>query len=95
MKALIQMRQKGQVTLPSLIRKELGLKAGDYFELEFQDSMIVLKPCKLIPQDIPKDEAWYWTEGWQEKERRAQRDIQEGRVKSFDNVDDFIKDLKE
>ncbi|MBM3241458.1 AbrB/MazE/SpoVT family DNA-binding domain-containing protein [Candidatus Poribacteria bacterium] len=88
------MREKGQLTLPSLFRKALGLKAGDYFEVNFQDNVIVLKPCKPMPKDIPADEAWYWTEEWQEKEHRARRDIHEGRVKSFDNIDDFIKDLR-
>jgi len=92
---VIQMCSRGQITLPSNLRKTLGLKAGDYFEVDVQDSVLVLKPCKSIPKNIPKDEVWYWTETWQLKERRAQEDIKKGRLKSFDNVDDFIKDLNE
>ena len=95
MKALIQMRSRGQITLPGNLRKILGLEAGDYFEVDVQDSALVLKPCKSIPKNIPEDEAWYWTETWQLKERRAQEDIKRGRLKSFDNADDFIKDLNE
>jgi len=42
---------------------------------------------------IDKDQAWWWTEEWQKKEREAERDIKEGKVKRFTNVEGLIKDL--
>ena len=42
---------------------------------------------------IDPDQAWWWTEEWQKKEREAEKDVKEGKVKKFSNVEDFIKDL--
>ncbi|NUO79088.1 AbrB/MazE/SpoVT family DNA-binding domain-containing protein [candidate division KSB1 bacterium] len=44
---------------------------------------------------IDPDQRWWWTEEWQKGERRAQRDIDEGRVsKTYDNVDEALRELK-
>jgi len=42
---------------------------------------------------IDPDQAWWWTEEWQKKEREAEKDIKEGKVKEFSKVEDLIKDL--
>jgi len=42
---------------------------------------------------IDPDQAWWWTEEWQKKEREAEKDVKEGKVKKFANVEDLIKDL--
>ena len=42
---------------------------------------------------IDSDQAWWWHEDWQKDERRADKDLAEGRYKKFDNVDDLIKEL--
>jgi len=34
---LIQVREKAQITIPSKIRKELGIKKGDYLEIAKED----------------------------------------------------------
>ncbi len=44
---------------------------------------------------IDEEQRWWWTEAWQKGERRAQRDIDEGRVsKAYDNVDEALRELK-
>lgn len=43
------------------------------------------------PQD--PDQAWFWTEEWQEKEREADEDIAAGRVEHFDSDDAFLAAL--
>ena len=40
-----------------------------------------------------KSQAYFWTRRWQEGEREADEDIKAGRVKTFDSVDELIKDL--
>jgi hypothetical protein len=40
------------------------------------------------------DQAWYWTEEWQHKEREADEDIAAGRVTSYSSGDDFLAALK-
>ncbi|GAI76330.1 unnamed protein product [marine sediment metagenome] len=42
---------------------------------------------------IDPDQAWWWTEEWQKKEREAEKDVKEGKVKKFANVEDLIKSL--
>lgn len=49
----------------------------------------VLVPKKLVD----KDQAYFWTKRWQENELEANEDIEAGRVKTFDSVEELIKDL--
>jgi hypothetical protein len=46
-------------------------------------------PKKLVD----KNQAYFWTKKWQEGEKEAAEDIKAGRVKTFDSIDKFIKDL--
>jgi len=43
---------------------------------------------------IPADQAWFWTEEWQEGERKAEADIKEGRVKRFHTGDESLGYLR-
>ncbi|MFF3438383.1 hypothetical protein [Streptosporangium sp. NPDC002721] len=42
---------------------------------------------------VPADEAWYWTSGWQSAESEADTDVQEGRVRTFDSMDDMLAEI--
>jgi len=46
--SLVQVREKAQITIPSKIRKALGIKKGDYLQAEVEDNKIVLVPKVLI-----------------------------------------------
>ena len=46
-------------------------------------------------QTIPPNQAWFWTEHWQQMEREAQAEIKSGDVLSFDNVQDALKYLSD
>jgi len=48
-------------------------------------------PKKLVD----KSQAYFWTKKWQEGERAAAEDIKAGRVKTFESVDELIKDLEQ
>lgn len=44
---------------------------------------------------IDPDQRWWWTEEWQKGERKAQRDIDAGRVsKVYDDIDEALQALK-
>ncbi len=60
-------------------------------EIDVEDERAVLMPKKLVD----KSQAYFWTKRWQEGEREADEDIKAGRVKTFDSVDDLIKDLEQ
>ena len=46
-------------------------------------------PKKLVD----KSQAYFWTKRWQKGEKEAAEDIKAGRVKTFESVDELIKDL--
>lgn len=39
------------------------------------------------------EQAYFWTQEWQEKERAADLDIAKGRVRTFDTIEDMIEFL--
>ncbi|SDJ16900.1 AbrB/MazE/SpoVT family DNA-binding domain-containing protein [Natribacillus halophilus] len=86
----IRFKRRSQVTIPKEFVDALNLHEGDRLECRLENGRIVIVPTV----EIPKDQAWFWTEEWQEEEREAEEDIKAGRVKTFDNVDDLIADLE-
>ena len=73
---LVKVTSKRQITIPSALSKELGIKGGDHVEITRRGSRLVLKPVAVVD----KDDAWFYTPEWQAKEREADRDIAEGRL---------------
>lgn len=43
---LVQVRKGSQITIPSKIRKAMGIKEGDMLEVDVKDSEIFLKPMR-------------------------------------------------
>ena len=89
MPAYSKVTRHGQITLPASVRKELDIEEGDLVEIEVVGERATLMPKKLVD----KGQAYFWTKRWQEGEREADEDIRDGRVKTFDSVDELIKDL--
>jgi antitoxin MazE len=87
--ALTKVTRNGQLTLPASLRRAVNIEVGDYIEVSVQGDGLLLTPKKLID----KSQAYFWTEEWQEKERRADEDEKAGRVESFESVEDLIADL--
>lgn len=86
----VRMGAKNQVTIPHRISKALHLKKGDHMLVRMVGKTVELVPATIIPMD----QRWFWTPEWQTKEREADEDIAQGRVKEFASVDELIKDLK-
>ncbi len=76
MATTVKVRSKHSVTIPVEVRKEVRLDVGDRVEVTAQDGQIIIRP--II--EVPRDQAWYWTKEWQERERRADDDIAAGRI---------------
>ena len=79
-----------RITIPSYIVKELRLKKGDHMLMRVVGRRLELVSASLIP----KDQLWFWTPEWQQKEREADEDIARGRIKESASVDELLKDLK-
>lgn len=44
---------------------------------------------------IDPEQAWFWTQKWQEREREADEDLAAGRVTRFESDQDFLAELDE
>ena len=86
MSEFIQVRKKAQLTLPLSVRQKLGIEAGDFMDVQVRDGEIVLKVKKLVD----KEQAWFWTNRWQQGEKEAEEDIRTGRVHSFADADKAV-----
>ena len=42
---------------------------------------------------IDKEQDYFWTEVWQEKVKISLKDLEEGRIKSHNSMDDLIQEL--
>lgn len=87
---MTRLRARGQITLPDTIRKQARLSAGDLLEADLTEEGILLRPRKLIDPG----QAWFWTSGWQAKEREADQDLEAGRMETFRSGDALVRGLK-
>lgn len=53
------------------------------------------KPPKGMPLFIPRSQAYFWTPEWQAGEREAQREIDAGLARRFENVEDALRWLRD
>ena len=83
---LVQLRSKSQLTLPSFVRKTLGLDEGDLLDVTVRDGEIVLRPKRLIDSA----QAWFWSQRWQKGEKQAEEDISGGATHAFADADTAI-----
>ncbi len=57
MKTIVTMTDRGRITLPANVRKELNLEGETPFELETTGEQITLRPAVIIP----REDAWAYT----------------------------------
>lgn len=85
----VVVQQRGLVRLGEA-RRILGVKDGDTLHMLIENGRIVLVPVDLVP----KSERYLQSSAWAEGLRAAVDDVRAGRVKTFDHVDDLMKDLR-
>lgn len=86
---IIEIKKKSQVTIPSKILKKLNLHVGDLLEVEEKDGKIILTPVVTVP----KDQAWFYTEKWQREEEIVDKEIQEGKLKVANSLEELYNHL--
>ena len=84
-------RAKGQITIPSEIRKAAHLEEGDPVEVEIVEGGILLRPQKVIDAT----QAWFWQPGWQAGEREAAADLAAGHSRVLESSAAFLASLEE
>lgn len=84
-------RGKGQITIPSDIRKAAHLEEGDPVEVEVVAEGILIRPHKVIDAT----QAWFWTPAWQAGEREASEQLARGEGRVFLSDEEFLAALDE
>ena len=82
---------KRQVSIPKRIMEALDLKPGDEVEFQVEGDKARIVPITTIK--IPRDQTWFWTPEWQEKEKEADLELASGQYEDFDSMEDLLKDL--
>lgn len=82
---------RGVVALPAELRRRYHLdEPGAQVEfVERADGVIELHPAIAVSAD----QAWFWEQRWQQREREVDDHVAAGRVISHDSVDEFIGHL--
>lgn len=87
----MKISSKRQISIPKKVMTALKLEPGDEVEFEMKGKKAVLVPIRTIK--IPRDQAWYWTQEWQAKEKEADQDLSSRRFREFGTLEDLLKDL--
>lgn len=86
----VTVQSRGVIAIPTAIRRHFGLdQAGAQVEVIEREGEIVLRPHIAVPAD----QAWFWTERWQQLEREADEAIAAGHVAGVEDVDELLADL--
>jgi AbrB family looped-hinge helix DNA binding protein len=88
---LTQLRGRSQITIPKNIIETLGLKENDNLNIEIENGRIVINPVVVIP----KGQAWFWADDWQQSEKAVDEDIKAGKIKTANSIDDLMKSLND
>ena len=91
---LIKITKNYQITLPAKLRKKFSIKEGDYLEADVKSGAFIFKPKKIVDDEHDPEQAWFWTKEWQKKEKEVDEYIKKGKVKTFNTMNDLIKELK-
>lgn len=87
----MRISSKRQIAIPMHVMTAPNLKPGDEIDIRIEDGAARLLPITTIK--VPRDQAWFWTKEWQEKERQADEDIAAGNFRDFENLDALMKEL--
>ncbi|GAB6986622.1 hypothetical protein [Nocardioides pyridinolyticus] len=87
----VGVQRRGVIALPADLRQRLHLdEPGAQLEItERSDGVVELRPA--LP--VPADQAWFWTEQWQKREREVDAHVAAGRVLVHETGEDFFAHL--
>jgi len=80
---------KRQIAIPKEVCEKLHIREGDQLILEIKEGRLVLEPSF----NVPRSQAWFWTEKVQEKVKKAEKNFRAGKGKKVP-IDEFVKELE-
>ena len=75
-RTVVAVNKQGRITLPSDVRRALGLHDGSQLEVKMADDVIELRPAVVIPEE----DRWAYTPEALASLKRALAHIEAGRV---------------
>jgi bifunctional DNA-binding transcriptional regulator/antitoxin component of YhaV-PrlF toxin-antitoxin module len=89
---LLTVQSRGTVALPADLRRRLRLdqKDSQIKLIERDDGRIELVPVVAVRAD----QAWFWTDRWQQMEREADADITAGRTTVVEGLDGLLSEFE-
>lgn len=89
----VSLQRRGLVALPAEVRSRMHLdEPGAQLEItEREDGVLELRAA--LP--VPADQAWFWTQQWQEREQEVDRHVAAGEVDLHQDVGSFLNHLDE
>ena len=87
----MRISSKRQIAIPQRVMTALNLKTGDEIDIRIENGTAYVVPVTTIK--VPREQAWFWTKEWQDREREADADITEGKIRDFDSIEALMKDL--
>ncbi len=87
----VTVQARGTLALPADVRRRHHLdQPGTQVEVvERADGVLELHPQVAVPAD----QAWFWTERAQAREREVDALVEAGQVTTFDSDEDFLEHL--
>jgi antitoxin MazE len=82
---MVEMRGRSQITIPSEIVKNLGIKEGDQFEVIEKDGGIFLCPVVIYPKKEMVRIARLIKE--------TEAEYKSGELKAYDDIDKMLSDM--
>lgn len=87
----VGLQSRGLIALPSELRRRMHLdEPGAQVEiLERDDGVIELRAA--LP--VPANQAWFWTEQWQRREREVDEHVARDEVSMHESTNEFLTHL--
>lgn len=83
---ITQVQKRNLISLAS-ISEQLNIKEGDYVSMIVTDGVLTITPVGWHD----KSQEYFWTDEWQKKMKASVKDLEEGRFKTFDSLEDVAK----
>ena len=86
---ILTVQNRGTITISRELRKKMGIAPGDPLEASVEGGRLILTPVAVVPRTL------ILSESGKRLEEEADRDIKDGKVRTFECLDDMEKYLEE
>jgi AbrB family looped-hinge helix DNA binding protein len=94
MTSIVKLQKKGQLTIPSHMREQIGLAKGDYIQVASRGSKIILEPAEVVTRTAAEELTPAQKRQLDARLALGLADVKAGRLHGpFENHQDMVKFL--